>query len=105
MGAGGNGNDVLSGGAGNDYLDGGNGSDRFVFTQNFGHDVIAQFDDSVGTKDVLQFSHSVFADFSDVQSHMAQVGTSVVITLDAHNSIEIQKTTLAHLGADHFWFV
>ncbi len=100
-----NGNDVLSGGAGNDYLNGGNGSDRFVFAQNFGHDVIAQFDDTAGAKDVIQFSRSVFANFSEVESHMTQVGTSVVITLDDHNSIEIQKTTLAHLGADHFWFV
>ncbi|WP_424628763.1 glycoside hydrolase family 113 [Bradyrhizobium sp. SYSU BS000235] len=100
-----NGNDVLKGGAGNDYLHGGAGSDTFVFTPNFGHDVIAQFDDGAAAKDVIQFSKSVFADFNDVHAHMAQVGSDVVITLDAHNAIDIQNTTLAHVGADHFWFV
>ncbi|MEH2511494.1 hypothetical protein V1291_002848 [Nitrobacteraceae bacterium AZCC 1564] len=99
-----NGNDLLSGGAGNDYLHGGNGSDTFVFAQNFGHDIIGQFHDGFGTEDVIQFDRSVFANFSEVQSHMAQIGTSVVITLDEHNSIEIQKTTVDKLGPDDFWF-
>ena len=56
-------------------------------------------------KDVIQFSKDVFADFNAVHSHMAQVGTSVVITLDDHNSVEIQHTTVDMLGSDHFWFV
>lgn len=100
-----NGNDIMNGGAGNDYLHGGNGSDTFVFAQNFGHDIIGQFHDGFGTEDVIQFDRSVFANFSEVQSHMAQVGTSVVITLDEHNSIEIQKTTIDKIGPDDFWFV
>lgn len=100
-----NGNDVLIGGAGNDYLHGGNGSDTFVFAANFGKDIIGQFHDGFGTEDVIQFDKSVFADFAAVQSHMSQVGTSVVITLDEHNTIEIQKAALAKFGPDDFWFV
>lgn len=100
-----NGNDVMTGGAGNDYLHGGNGSDTFVFAADFGKDIIGQFHDGFGTEDVIQFDKSVFADFAAVQSHMSQVGTSVVIALDEHNSVEIQKATLANFGADDFWFV
>lgn len=100
-----NGNDVMIGGAGNDYLHGGNGSDTFVFAADFGKDIIGQFHDGFGTEDVIQFDKSVFADFAAVQSHMSQVGTSVVIALDEHNSVEIQKATLASFGADDFWFV
>lgn len=100
-----NGNDMMIGGAGNDYLHGGNGSDTFVFAANFGKDIIGQFHDGFGTEDVIQFDKSVFADFAAVQSHMSQVGTSVVIALDEHNSVEIQKATLASFGADDFWFV
>lgn len=100
-----NGNDTLIGGAGNDYLHGGNGSDTFVFAADFGRDIVGQFHDGFGTEDVIQFDKSVFADFAAVQSHMSQVGTSVVIALDERNTIEIQKATLANFGPDDFWFV
>ncbi len=100
-----NGNDRLAGGLGNDYLHGGNGSDTFVFEPNFGKDIVGQFHDGAGTEDVLQFDKSVFADFEAVQPHMAQVGTSVVITYDDHNTVEIQKADLARFDAHDFLFV
>ncbi|MDQ8732691.1 carbohydrate-binding domain-containing protein [Bradyrhizobium sp. LHD-71] len=102
---GGNGNDVLTGQAGNDYLHGGNGSDTFVFAAGFGRDIINQFHDSHGVEDVVQFDQNVVADFAALQSHMAQVGTSVLITLDSGDAIEIQKANLASFGADDFVFV
>lgn len=99
------GNDRLIGGSGNDYLSGGNGNDTFVFGPNFGKDVIADFQNSGGTQDIVQLDHTVFADFNAVQSHMAQVGSSVVITLDASNSIEIKNMTMSQLHAADFLFV
>lgn len=99
------GNDRLIGGSGNDYLSGGNGNDTFVFGPNFGKDVIADFQNSGGTQDIVQLDHTVFADFNAVQSHMAQVGSSVVITLDASNSIEIKNMTVSQLHAADFLFV
>jgi Ca2+-binding RTX toxin-like protein len=101
-----NGNDMLIGGAGNDYLHGGNGSDTFVFAPTaFEHDIIGQFHDGFGTEDVIQLPHEAIANFAALQARMAQVGTSVIITLDDGSSIEIQRANLALFGADDFDFV
>ena len=102
---GGSGNDRLIGGGGNDYLSGGSDNDTFVFAAGFGKDTIADFQNTNAVQDVIQFDKAVFADFSAVQSHMAEVGTSVVITLDGNNTIEIQNTTLSQLHASDFLFV
>jgi Ca2+-binding RTX toxin-like protein len=102
---GGNGADVLTGGAGNDYLHGGNGSDTFVFAPGFGRDIIGQFHDGFGTEDVIRFEQGAVADFAALQPHMTQVGTSVFITLDSGDQIEIQRANLALFGADDFVFV
>ena len=98
-------NDQINGGAGNDHLIGGAGNDTFVFRPNFGKDVIAGFQDTGDTQDVIRFDDNVFPDFHAVQSHMAQAGSSVIITLDDHNAVQIQHTTLSHLGASDFYFV
>jgi hypothetical protein len=100
-----NGSDVLAGGTGSDYLHGGNGSDTFVFVPDFGRDMVGQFHDGFGTEDTIQFSQDTFADYADVRSHMTQVGTSVFITLDDGNSIEIQRADITLFGADDFLFV
>ncbi|XIA62836.1 M10 family metallopeptidase C-terminal domain-containing protein [Bradyrhizobium sp. TZ2] len=102
---GGTGNDRLIGSGGNDYLSGGTGNDTFVFAAGFSKDTIADFQNTNGVQDVIQFDKTVFADFSAVQSHMAEVGTSVVITLDGNNTIEIQNMTSSQLHASDFLFV
>lgn len=99
------GNDRLESGAAGEFLSGGAGNDTFVFRPNFGKDTITDFQNSNGTQDVIQFDHALFSDFSAVQAHMAQVGSSVVITLDANNTVEIQNTSLSHLHAGDFLFV
>jgi serralysin len=103
--SGGNGNDKLTGGGGTDTLNGGAGNDTFIFAANFGKDVIADFQNTNGEQDIIQFDHTVFADFSAVQSHMAQVGGNVVITVDANDTITIQDSSVGHLSADDFRFV
>jgi Ca2+-binding RTX toxin-like protein len=102
---GGSGNDRLIGGGGNDYLAGGAGNDTFVFAAGFGKDTVADFQNTDGVQDIIQFDKTVFADFSALQSHMAEVGTSVVITVDANNTIEIRNATLSQLHASDFLFV
>jgi Ca2+-binding RTX toxin-like protein len=100
-----NGNDTLTGGAGNDILTGGKGIDTFVFGPGFGHDRITDFAVKGAMQDVIQFDSTVFADFAAVMAHAAQAGKAVVITLDAGNSLTLNKITLASLTADDFLFV
>ncbi|RED21146.1 hypothetical protein BJ123_1091, partial [Rhodopseudomonas thermotolerans] len=42
---------------------------------------------------------------ADVMSHSAQVGGSVVVTLDADNSITLANVQMSSLTADDFRFV
>jgi Ca2+-binding RTX toxin-like protein len=102
---GGAGNDKLTGAAGNDYLDGGAGNDTFIFGPGFGKDVIADFHNTAGEQDIVQINRAIFADFGALQSHMSQVGSSVVITLDGNDTIELQNVNLQHLTVDDFRFV
>jgi Ca2+-binding RTX toxin-like protein len=103
--SGGNGNDILNGGGGNDTLNGGAGSDTFAFGANFGKDVIAAFDTAASSHDIIQFDHTIFADFNAVQAHMTQSGHDVIIMLDANDTIDIRNATASHLTADDFRFV
>jgi len=102
---GGSGNDVIDGGIGNDILTGGSGSDVFVFASGFGKDIITDFAASGSSKDFIQFSTDVFADYAAVMSHTAQVGNSIVMTLDEDHSVTLANTSLASLTADDFRFV
>ena len=63
------------------------------------------FQSDCGTEDIVRFQHDVVADFTALQFHMTQVGSSVVITLDDGSSIEIQRANLALFAADDFQFV
>jgi Ca2+-binding RTX toxin-like protein len=109
---GGNGNDALGGGIyadgliggrGNDSMTGGDGPDTFVFGSNFDKDVITDFKPNT---DVIQFDHTLFANFADVQAHTASNGHgNTVITHDANNAITLQDVTLSSLHASDFFFV
>jgi Ca2+-binding RTX toxin-like protein len=102
---GGGGNDTLLGSGGNDILSGGSGVDTFVFSVRFGHDRITDFAVNGTAQDVIRFGSSLFSDFADVKAHAAQVGSAVVITVDASNSLTLDKVTLASLSANDFAFV
>jgi VCBS repeat-containing protein len=87
---GGNGNDTLKGGInadaligghGNDTMTGGGGSDTFVFAANFGEDLMTDFKPNI---DNIQFDHSLFANFADVQTHAtSDPDGNTVIAYDA----------------------
>ena len=53
---------------------------------------------------MINFSTSMFANFAAVQSHMAQVGADVVITLDGANAVTVKGVTLASLSLADFDF-
>jgi Ca2+-binding RTX toxin-like protein len=101
---GGAGNDALAGGKGNDTLTGGSGADSFSFAGAFGEDTISDFVPGGPTHDVIHFGTADFANFSDVQAHMTQVGADVVITLDANDFLTLKNVVLAHLHSADFLF-
>jgi Ca2+-binding RTX toxin-like protein len=101
---GGKGADTISGGGGSDTLTGGGGADHFQFAGAFGQDVVKDFAATGAAHDVIQLDATEFASFQAVQAHMAQVGADTVITLDAGDSITLQKVALASLTAADFLF-
>ncbi len=101
---GGRGADTINGGAGPDTLTGGAGADRFEFSGPFGQDIVKDFAATGTAHDVLQLDSTQFASFQAVLAHAAQVGPDTVITLDATDSITLQKVALASLTATDFLF-
>jgi hypothetical protein len=78
--------------------------DTFDFSGSFGHNTIVGFVGTTTQHDIIDFASDDFANYAAVQSHMAQVGANVVITLDAADTIILQHITLAHLAAADFTF-
>ena len=99
---GGAGNDRLTGGSGNDTQHGGLGSDTFIFTDQFGDDLILAFDTVV---DVIDLSAvSSIGNFSDLQtSHLSQVGRDAVIEAGT-DSITLRNVNINALSASEFLF-
>ncbi len=99
-----NGRDTLVSTSGNDLMVGRGGSDTFVFSANFGNDVIKDFQASGWGHDVVRFSRSTFDGFADVLSHAAQAGADVVITASAADSLTFKNLKLADLNKGDFSF-
>lgn len=107
-------NDVLNGGAGEDLLDGGAGDDRltgaagadtFRFAGDFGRDRIVDFDAGAGVGDQISFRTNQFADFDAVLEAARDVGSNLVIRLDADHTITLVGVQEADLSANDFLFV
>jgi Ca2+-binding RTX toxin-like protein len=101
---GGSGTDRLTGGGGNDTLRGNGGNDTFTFGPGFGQDKIMDFALSGTSADVIQFSAGTFANYTAVRAAMQQVGSDVVITLDAGNTVTIANVTMSQLQSNDFLF-
>jgi hypothetical protein len=81
-------------------------TDTFEFSGNFGDETIDKFIAGSGsTHDTIQFAANDFGSFSAVQSAMSQVGSDVLIRLDATDSIVLNGVTLSNLVAADFKFV
>jgi Ca2+-binding RTX toxin-like protein len=97
------GDDVFLGEAGNDIMTGGAGTDQFNISAGYGHDAITDFGTVAGNDDVIRFS-GIFGDFASVLQASYQVGGSVVIAVDAADTIELYNTQLASLTNADFLF-
>jgi Ca2+-binding RTX toxin-like protein len=98
--AGSNGTQLLVGGAG-DTLNGSKSADTFLFPPNFGNETINNFNVK---NDVIDLPRSEFADFAAVQVDLHAVGNSVVLTLDANDSITLTHLQIQSLHAQNFHF-
>jgi hypothetical protein len=97
---------TLTSTAGNDVFYGGGGGDTFVFSSLFGHDVIADFAASGLTHDRINFhGNSVLNSFTNVMSHATQVGSGVVISMDANDTLTLNNVSRTSLTAADFTFV
>ena len=107
--------DVFQVGPGDTTITGNGGGDTFVFKPGFGNAVITDFHVATTTApsnphDTIELDHAMFAQYATVadllsSKQVAQVGTSVVITQDATDTITLQnvalKTLLAHTDDFH----
>ena len=95
-------NVVMTGGAGNDTITS-FGGDTMVFKGSFGNDQVNGFHAGSGANhDVIQLDPSVAPDYAHLA--MAQHGSDVVISVDAHNSITLHNVALNALNASNFLF-
>ncbi|EIG62321.1 M10 family metallopeptidase C-terminal domain-containing protein [Bradyrhizobium sp. WSM1253] len=78
-------NNVYLGDANSKLMIGTAGRDTFVFSPNFGQDTIAKIEPGA---DIIQFTHTVFADVASIVSHTAE---------DGHENAVIQNMTTATL--------
>ncbi len=78
-------NNAYLGDANSKLMIGTAGRDTFVFSPNFGQDTIAKIEPGA---DIIQFTHTVFADVASIVSHTAE---------DGHENAVIQNMTTAAL--------
>ena len=97
--------DTINMGPGNDLVTSYMGNDTFVFASSIGNDIITDFQPTGWTHDVLQFGHEIFSDFSAALAHAAQVGSDVVITVDAADTVTLQNVHLPSLQMNDFHIV
>jgi hypothetical protein len=97
---------TLTSTAGNDLFVGNGHPDTFLFSSNFGNDVIKDFNANGWSRghDVIQFSKSVFDNFADVLSHATQSGQNVVIKDSAGDSLTLMNVKLSALDKHDFHF-
>jgi len=94
---------VLTGTSGDDYLFGNGSADTFVFSPNFGNDVIKDFNPIGRGHDTIQFSSNVFDSFASVLSHASQVGQDVVIA-SGQDTLTLKNVKLSSLSSNDFHF-
>jgi serralysin len=94
----GNGAEQLYGGAGQDVMVAGSGQDTFIVVKGEGNDAIYGFK---AAGDVVRLSAG-YSDFSQVQSHMTQVGADVKIDLGGADGLILRGVQMGQLTAANF---
>jgi VCBS repeat-containing protein len=97
--------DKIVGGAGNDTLAGGAGIDTFVYHSGFGVDVINGFTATGAAHDILQVDSNLFSDWAHLLGATQQVGTDLVITYDASDTITLKNVALSSFTSANATFV
>lgn len=99
---GGRGRDIIDGGAGNDRLEGGGGGDAFIFGDDFGDDVITDFN-AFSRNEVVDLTGGDFGfdSFGDLSHAISQDGGNAVIDLGADGSITLLGVQIADLNEDN----
>lgn len=97
--------DTLEGGRGNDILRGGKHGDRFIFSDDHGHDKIRDFSYR-NQWEIIDLSDVTGMDsFDDVKAAARNTFHGVVIETGDDSSIRLDGVRLGHLDADDFIFV
>lgn len=97
------GDDTLVGGLGNDFLLGGAGSDRFLWTTDFGRDVVKDFQDGV---DRLDFStHAGVNAIGDLVIAQSGQHTRISLAAGGQDQITLADTLATSITASDFDFV
>jgi Ca2+-binding RTX toxin-like protein len=106
--------DTITASGHNDTLTGGNGADTFVFNaftwsgswtpqnQNQYHTVTDFSAGDAAGHDVIQLQHTAFTDFASVQAASQQVGSDVVISVNAFDTVTLTGVDLHTLTANDF---
>ena len=100
---GGGGNDKLIGGDGDDQLSGGLGNDTFVFEDNWGKDVVTDFEDGFDRLDLR--GNTAVTGFDDLS--VVQDGADTVISIDDvvdGDTITLIGVNQSLLTSDDFYF-
>jgi Ca2+-binding RTX toxin-like protein len=99
------GSDKLWGGIGNDRLTGGTQSDTFIFKNDFGRDVIRDFNATGTGHDVIDLADvSAISGFSDLKAHhMSAHGNDVWIEV-GNNRIVLENVDKSDLTSQDFDF-
>ena len=92
-------------GAPGDTLNGNAGVDTFIFHAGFGKETVTNFTTSGAAPDVLQFDHSVFADWAHLLGATHQQGSDLAITLDGSDVITLKNVSLASFTQSNAHFV
>jgi hypothetical protein len=95
------GNDVLQGNKGDDWLAGGPGDDRFVLAPKSGKDVIYDFHQVAGDRDVIDLRDYHFASF-DVLKISEDANHDTIVYLTAKDTITLEHVHANQLTAQDF---
>ena len=102
---GGGGVDWLDGGTGDDRMTGGTGFDTFAFGDNYGNDVITDFDALDNNEKISLVNVSEITGYKDLtNNHMTQVGADVVIDDGAGTTITLLNVDIGDLNKADFLF-
>ena len=93
----------FDGGAGNDVFTGAGGGDTYIFGAGSGYDLITDFATGGAKPDAVRLTgYDAFHTFADVKAAMSQVGSDVVLRLDANNAVKFANTQVGSFTSANF---